>query len=188
MKQEDVDRMIAVIQQYIPKFKIIPKKESWLQRAIGWLLTPVNPEYMSNYITVMFGKMYIPEHYDQYTPAQVCSILRHEFVHLMDAKLYGLLFTLSYLFFLPAVWTFRAFWELRAYTQTMLFEYENTGRIEESTKEFIVGQFVGSQYVWMCPFRDTIERKVEELAIQIQKGEITGFYPHQDFISVTLKL
>ena len=63
-------------------------------------------------------------------------VLRHELVHVRDAWRTGLLpFAFSYLFLLPAGLTLRAFWELRAYTETMRVEFEETGTIADSTLE-----------------------------------------------------
>ena len=61
-------------------------------------------------------------------------------------------FALSYLFLLPALFTFRAYWEMRGYAETMRVELEDTGSIADETLTFIQEQFTGPAYFWMCPF------------------------------------
>lgn len=168
------------MQQHLPRFQMCYKNESRWQKLIGWLLWPINRTYMTQYTTVMFGKVYFPsrEQMANWGPSQVYSTLRHEFVHLMDAKRFPLWFELSYLFLLPIGLTFRAYWEWRGYTQTLLVEYEQTGSISPNTKTYILNRFVGADYGWMFPFRKPLERWMEHTCQHIQDGIITGPYPY----------
>lgn len=177
--KNDYEKLIATIKWYIPEFDILEKQNSWFQKLIGWLLYPFNKTYMTNYYTVMFGKLWVPSGYKNYSYSKLYEILRHEFIHLLDKKKYGILFDLSYLFLFPIVITFRAFWELRAYTQTMLVEYEIHNEISETTIDWIIEQFVTSNYLWMFPFKNTLKIKLNTIKNNILNGTINGFsYPH----------
>lgn len=177
---KDVEELKATIKKHLPKCEIIQKSESRFQRLLGWLLKPINYRYMTAYVSAMFGNIYLPSKAKEWSAGTTYSILRHEFIHLLDAKKWPLLMELSYLVVLPFVWTVRSHWELRAYTQTMLVEYEETGEIEQGTVTWIVHQFTSSNYGWMCPFKDRITAKVASARAQILAGHIKGLtYPHE---------
>lgn len=177
--QRDVDELVANMREILPSFDIKQKSESKLQRAIGWILSPFNKGYMTTYATTMFGKIWLPSGASQWSPETLYQLYRHEFIHLLDAKTYSIFFTLSYLLLLPVIFTCRCLWELRGYTQTMLVEYEKTGRIENDTLDWIAGQFTGSLYLWMCPFKGWLMSRLNSIRDRITNGEIKGFlYPH----------
>lgn len=177
--QKDFEDFVQIVKQHIPSFEIIQKKDSWFQRLLGFLLWPINDWYMHKYVSVMFGKMYLPTEAKDWSYDTLYEILRHEFIHLLDAQKYPILFELSYIFALPAVFTMRSFWELRAFTQTMLVLFENTGKISDAHIDWIVSQFVTSRYAWMNPFEKKLREKLELIRIAIQKGEIKGMmYPY----------
>lgn len=183
LTQDDVDQFIAWMQQHLPRFAIVYKNESRWQRFLGWLLWPINRTYMTEYTTVMFGTIYFPsrEIVQSWGHEQVYGILRHEFVHLMDARRFPVWFELSYLLLLPFGLTMRAFWEWRGYTQTLLVEYECCGTISEHTQNKIIDRFVGADYGWMFPFRRILTRWLQHLCQRIEREEIIGPYPYRDW-------
>jgi len=179
--QQDVDDFVEWSKTHLPNFEICFKDESPLQRFIGKLLWPINKSYMTAYTTVMFGKVYFPsrEIIADWGPESVYKILRHEFVHLMDAKRFPILFELSYIFLLPAFVTMRAYWEWRGYTQNLIVEFEETGDISDETCEFIIQRFVNSDYGWMFPFPNWLRKRFARLRQKIIAGKIKGPYPYQ---------
>ena len=181
--QEDIEHLVAWIQQHLPGFAICYKDESRLQRLIGWFLWPINRVYMTRYTTVMFGKVYFPSRkiVESWSKDSVYRILRHEFVHLMDAKRFPLWFEFSYLFLFPAFWTFRAFWEMRGYTQDLILEYEDLGYISKATLQFIHQRFIGSEYGWMWGTRGSAWRWLQKVKVQVEAGELTGPYPYTEW-------
>jgi hypothetical protein len=87
-------------------------------------------------------------------------ILRHEYVHIKDCVNFLYIpFIISYLFILPALITFRAYWEYRAYCETLRVTYEEYGKVTQSQINFIVKQFTGSSYLWMFPFEKFLQKK-----------------------------
>ncbi len=159
-----------VFERYAEGFRIRYKDESGLQRLIGALLRPVNPHYLSRYTTVMFGRVYFPsrEWCAFQGPEALYLTLRHEAVHLRDARRFPLLFQLSYLFALPSVFTARAWWEWRGYAETLRATYEVTGCISDAQLDHITRCFTGPDYLWMCPFPRFIRGRLERLRDEIQ--------------------
>ena len=119
------------------------------------------------------------ETHGDWTKINVYSTLRHELVHIRDARRFPILFQLSYtLLPLPALFAYcRADWEFRGYAQNMIASYNHHGVIEDSQIEFIVSKFSGSLYFWMFPFTKTMRRKVKALAKDIEEGTVYGYYP-----------
>lgn len=180
--KETLDEYILYIKKHLPGFEIRFKDQSRFQRFIGWLLKPFNPRYMSGYITTMFGKVYFPsqEFFDSRLPSSNYRVLRHEFIHLMDAKRFPFWFELSYLFLLPAVFTMRSYWELRGYTQDLLCTYEEFETIPDASLDWITAQFTGPWYLWMWPFKKKVREALVEIKEKILRGEIKGPYPYKD--------
>lgn len=96
---------LAILNQFeITIGKIIPgaqvkfKNESWLMKMIGFILSPFNPGFMTDYITTIGYTVYFPtRQYYESAPEASFSILTHEFVHMWDRK-QDSLFSLKYLF------------------------------------------------------------------------------------------
>lgn len=150
---EKYNEIVEELQSEFPRFRVIPKENNvWMKILYSLSLMRFwNPDFMTAYVTVMFGRVYMPAHLiGTYTGYM---ILRHERVHLRDAARWPLLFELSYLFFpLPFVLTLRAYWEYRAYCESLVVEAERYGYVRRDSIEFYVGQFTGSYYLWMFPF------------------------------------
>ena len=168
---DDVATLVAALAAELPRFRIRYKDESRLQRAIAALLRPFNRRYLSDYTTVMFGAVYFPSRSWQRAvgPRDIWLILRHEAVHLRDARRWPLLFQLSYLFVLPAGVTLRAWWEWRAYAESVRATMEIDGVVEDAMLADIAERFVGSDYLWMWPSRAWIQSRLERL-----RGSLRG--------------
>ena len=178
--ENDVTDLVAMMKHFIPGFEVKYKSEAWHQRLIGFLLRIINNQYMTSYVTAMFGKIWLPSNAIYWTASTRYSIYRHEFIHLLDAKKWSFLMSFSYLVLLPTVFTMRSFWELRGFVQNMITEYEQTGDITGATLDWIVSQFVTSKYFWMYPFRNKLRSKLETIKLEIKAGNISGLtYPHK---------
>jgi hypothetical protein len=159
----------AELARALPRFAIRYKDESRLQRWIGVLLRPLCPTYCTRYTTVMFGKVYFPSRAwcEAVGPGAIWRILRHEAVHLRDARRWPLIFPLSYLVCLPTVFTARAWWEWRGYVETMRAEAEITGAIPDALLDHIQARFTGPDYAFMCPFPRFVRRRLERARAEI---------------------
>ena len=165
-----LDDLLAEMKAEFPKFKVVDKEDSRLQRAIAWVVKPFSPKFMVDYATTIGTTVYMPKAWGAYTRYEV---LRHERVHLRDHRKapFGL-FALSYLLLLPAGFTMRALWEYRAYVETMRVEYETFGTVFDSTINWLVDIFTGPGYFFMCPFKGYIRRKLEKTRADIIAGRV----------------
>ncbi len=157
-----VEAYEAELAEELRGFAVIYKDESRLQRTIGVLVRPFNKTYMTQYTTVMFGRVYFPSRAwrKRRGPEQIYKTLRHEAVHLRDMRRFPLLFQISYLFLLPAGLSARAYWEWRAYTETMRVEAELHGRIDDRLLDEIQARFTGPDYLFMFPFPGFLRRRL----------------------------
>lgn len=153
-------QIVAELKTEFPNFEIVQKENNWLMRLIYnlTLMRFWNPDFMSAYVTVMFGRVYMPSYLIGSLTGYM--VLRHERVHLRDAARWPVLFELSYLLFpLPFFITMRAYWEYRAYCESLVTEAELFGYVRRDTIDFFVNQFTGSYYLWMFPFPDFLRRR-----------------------------
>ena len=115
-----------------------------------------------------------------HTQLTVYRTLRHELVHIRDARTYPVWFQVSYtLLPIPlGLAYFRADWEFRAYAQTLIVTYNQYGSIDEEMIQQIVKHFTDHLYFWMWPFKKTMDRKVRALVKAIEEGRVYGYYPN----------
>jgi hypothetical protein len=158
------ERLLAEMRGEFPSFAIVPKRESDLQAVIGALLSIVTlggqRTYVDRYHTVMFGKLYVADAWDTMDDAARYILLRHERVHLRQARRMG--FVVMALVYLVPVLPLGLAWgrariEWEAYVETIRSTAEVHGldaarRLEPE----IVRRFVGPDYGWMWPFPSVI--------------------------------
>ena len=110
----------------------------------------------------MFGRVYFPSRQfcRDIGPARVYQTLRHEAVHLSDMQRFPVLFHFTYLFVLPLGPSLRAWWEWRAYLETLRVEAEICGDISDDVLERIERCFTGADYGYMWPFPNDIRRRL----------------------------
>lgn len=95
---DDVKRFEDWLRREIPDLRVVFKDQSWYHKAIGWLLYPFNPGYMTSFITTMGSAIYYPSKASyEANPAGTLSVLAHEFVHIYDSK-HDRFYKLAYLF------------------------------------------------------------------------------------------
>jgi len=89
-----------VIREDVPAFEVAYKTESLLMGILGFLLYPLNSEYMTGYVTTWGNTVYFPNRsyvFEDFTRA--FRILAHEYVHLVDSKKHGFFgYKLTYVF------------------------------------------------------------------------------------------
>lgn len=93
--QERFLEALACVRKFVPKFRVRDKADSFLQRAIGWLLKYVgNPDYMRNYWTTIGYTTYRST---VVYPDEWLTVL-HEGCHAVQRKRWRFLFYIGYLF------------------------------------------------------------------------------------------
>jgi len=170
--EADVEAYERRLGEELAGFCVCYKDESRLQRLIGVLLRPFNRAYMTGYTTVMFGRVYFPSRGWRRgrDPREIYCTLRHEAVHLRDARRFPLLFQMSYLFFLPAFLTMRALWEWRGYVETVRAETEVYGSVPDERLDEIADRFAGADYLFMFPFKGLVRRRLTRVRAEITRG------------------
>lgn len=172
------DDLLGDVQKEFPGFKVEQKTKSWLMIVISYLLF-FNRDFMTNFITTIGSTMYVPDAWYTWHDNLKSEVLRHERVHLLQQKRYGmLLYSLLYLLIpLPfgLAW-YRAQLEWEAYQETMRCIAEEYG-VEmlrnPSFKENMLDHFTTGQYGWMWPFRSQVNKWYDDFVAVLEKDAIS---------------
>ncbi len=165
------EALLADIQREFPQFEIRPKRGDEVQRAIAVGLAIVTlggqRAYLTRYHTVMFGRLYVPEAWGTMDDDARYILLRHERVHLRQARRMGFV-VMAIVYLLPLfplglAWG-RARIEWEAYIETIrstaeVFGLDAARRLEDE----LVRRYVGPDYGWMWPFPSVIRRWFREV-------------------------
>jgi hypothetical protein len=167
-----LDALRADLAREFPRFRIVPKSQSRLSRAIDLALKVVTlgrqSRFLTHYHTVLGDTLYVPDGWEQASALDRVVTLRHERVHLRQRRRYGTV-GMAVLYLLPffplglAYGRARLEWE--AYRETIRATAELKGRAAAHHPELrrrIVEQFTGAAYGWMWPFPRAIERWIAE--------------------------
>lgn len=176
--------LIEDIKREFPKFQIVRKRDSDLMIGINDAIQTMtfgenDDEFLTRFVTVIGNTLYVPDYwYDDpdYIDADRIIVLKHELVHMRQRKRYTpFLYALLYLFLpLPIIFAyFRMKFEKAAYEETFrakLEQYPDTHDLNTASyRERVVQYFVSSEYLWMWPFRASIEAWYDETIKRIQE-------------------
>jgi hypothetical protein len=182
------DAYLARIQREFPSFRLREKRSSRAQRAIGKgleLLTLGGMRtYVSGYHTVMFGTLWVSEGWHAMSDLERYVLLRHERVHLAQARRWGALpMGLAYLFLpLPLGLAYaRARIEWEAYEETLRALVEVHG-LEAARRQraWLKARFVGPDYGWMWPFSRAIDRWFDDAIARLAREVEAGSLPIEE--------
>jgi len=170
------EALLRSIRDEFPRFAIVPKRESALQRAIGVFLAVVTlggqRHYLSHYHTAMFGKLYVPASWDAMDDDARYILLRHERVHLQQRRRMGdLVMALVYLLpFFPLFLAWgRARIEWEAYVETIRATAEVHGLdAARALEPEILRRYTGPDYGWMWPFPSAVRRWFAEAIADLE--------------------
>ncbi|WP_394826625.1 hypothetical protein [Pendulispora albinea] len=165
------ETLIDEMKAEFPTFEILKKRHNRLQRAIHRALLVLTlgrmRTYLTQYHTVLFGKLWVPDSFDTMSDADRYILLRHERVHLRQRARMGDI-TMAFVYLIPffplglAYGRARIEWE--AYTETIRATYEVFGLPSAKLlRKHIVDRFVGPDYGWMWPFRRMVGRWFDEV-------------------------
>jgi hypothetical protein len=169
--------LLEAMRDEFPRFEVLPKRASALQRAIGGALAVVTlggqRHYMTRYHTVLFGKLYVSDAWDGMDDRARYVLLRHERVHLRQRRRMGdVVMAIVYLVpILPLglAWG-RARIEWEAYVETLVATAEVYGlEAARGLEDEIVRRYTGPDYGWMWPFPSTIRRWFREAITSIEE-------------------
>lgn len=142
-----------------PKFSVVRKSDSRFMRLIG-LLMFFNKSFMTSFHTTVGNTLYVASAWANMTDLGKAALLRHERVHLRQQKRFSMVvYALMYTVLLPAVFTFRAVLEREAYEESLRAQLEYWGpeSFTPEVRERYVQYFIGADYLWMRPFRKSVE-------------------------------
>ncbi len=154
-----------------PSFQILPKRTSALQRAIHVALLVLTVgqmrTYLTQYHTVLFGTLWVPDAWETMDDDARYILLRHERIHLRQRRRMGDV-TMAFVYLVPffplglAYGRARIEWE--AYIETIRATAELRGLpAAKALRKPIVARFVGPDYGWMWPFRGQVEAWFDEV-------------------------
>jgi hypothetical protein len=170
------EELLDDIRREFPSFDVQRKRSSDLQRGIALFLRIVTfgamRTYLTEYHTVLFGTLWVPDSWESLEDDDRYILLRHERVHLRQRKRLGdVLMAFVYLvpFFPLGLAYGRARLEWEAYMETVRATYEVKG-LERARllRRHIVDRFVRADYGWMWPFRRSVEGWFDELIADIE--------------------
>lgn len=160
----DKEKEVLITQQGV---RVILKVDSSFMKFLAGILWIISfgtqKRFMSDYTTTIGKTIYLPTNWLRYSQNTRSAIIRHELVHVSQMKRYTLFgFALLYLFIpLPFLLAyFRMRFEKEAYVETLKSYYTNYGEEfirRAEIKNHVVSQFVTGAYLWMWPFRKSIE-------------------------------
>lgn len=155
------DDLVKEIREEFSDFQIKKKSESNFMKVIGFILRVITfnkmKAFMTEFTTTIGNTIYVSTRWDTLSDTAKVIVLRHERIHLRQAKKYTRpLFSFLYIFVLPALWTYRSKFEREAYEETMMASVEAYGLeiLSESMKMNMVRYLSSSQYFWMMPKKD----------------------------------
>ncbi len=179
--------LVREILAEFPDFKIVPKRNSTWMKVADVLLRLLSfgrmRSFMTSFVTIMGSTVYVPDSWALKDPLGRCVTLRHERVHLRQKKRIGeVYFTFLYFFWaFPFIFAYkRRDFEQEAYEESMraLVEYYGTWALaDELYREDMIGHFTSAEYLWMWPFRPSIETwydgVVSKLSHEIARADST---------------
>ena len=154
--------LLAEIEREFPRFRIIPKHESLMQRVIhhGLRLLTLGAmdRYLAGYHTTMGQRVYVAASWDNLSPESKYQVLRHERVHIRQFRKYTFLGMGFLYLFVPCPFGFaffRAKFEKEGYAESIRAAAEVHGIEHVASTSFrdnVIQQFTSSAYGWMWPF------------------------------------
>jgi hypothetical protein len=195
VSQKKADALQAALDEYGVRLHI--KRDGyrvWWYAVAAWLVKLMffavyvlsfgafNKDFDRDFATTFGRDVYLSNRHRKIDLREYAQyqLVRHELMHVIQADEHGAFwFRLSYLLVLPAGWTYRAKWEMEAYTQQMIANQEEFGRISDGTLSWIEGQFVSPSYLFMRPFRKKVRSQLEEIRDGIERGDIRGMHPYR---------
>ncbi len=162
---------VGQIKREFPSFAILYKRGSRLQRAIHITLAIITlggmKTYGTQYHTVLFGKLWVPDSWDRMNDTDKIILLRHERVHLRQRARMGDV-GMGLMYLIPIFPLFLAYGRARieweAYTETIRATHELLGPGHaKMLKGAIVSRFTGPDYGWMWPFPKVVGRWFDEV-------------------------
>lgn len=178
LSNDGYNKLIDDIRKEFPDFKIIKKTDSRFMKFINIFLYVSSfgkmKTFMNSFITTIGTTVYVPDSWDDRSVSSKAITMRHERVHMRQARDFGrIAFSLLYLFFpVPLVFAyFRMKFEKEAYEESLkaAYEYYGTKLFTQALKDDIVQHFTSAEYMWMWPWKKSMEEWYDRVVVGITK-------------------
>lgn len=178
LSREGYVDLLADIKIEFPDFRITKKRHSKLMKFFDASLKVMSlgqmTNFMSYFITTVGTTVYVPDEWDSWSPSRKAIILRHERVHMRQARDFGNLkfFFLYLLFPVPAFFAFfRTKFEKQAYEESIraYFEYYGSKFFTPALREDTIRNFTTASYLWMWPWKSSIEKWYDSVVAAVTK-------------------
>lgn len=165
--KDEYESLLDEVKSEFSDFEILIKNRSVLMKFIDAALHIITfgqmKNFMTGFITTMGNKVYVPDSWEMSSITNKIEIIRHERVHMRQAKKYGrFLFSFLYLVvpFPVGVAYYRKKFEQEAYEESLkaLYEYHGEKIFTPRLKESMLAHFITEQYFWMWPWRKDLEK------------------------------
>ena len=175
-----LEELLGELQAEFPSLRIAKKRDSRLQRAIHVALAILTlggqRRYLTEYHTVLFGTLWVPDAWDAASDESRYVLLRHERVHLRQRRRLGDV-GMAFVYLVPYFPIFLAYGRARleweAYEETLRATAELHGPDAlEALRPGIVRRFVGPDYGWMWPFPRRIHAWFDDAVRRIRVGSV----------------
>lgn len=179
LSNEGYDALLNEIKNEFPEFNVVKKSESRLMRTIGSFLKIASfgkmNTFMDSFITTIGTTVYVPDQWDSRSASTKAITMRHERVHMRQARRLGrFIFSFLYLFFpLPVAFAyFRTRFEKEAYEESLraLAEYYGPKFFTPTLREKIIAHFISAEYMWMWVHKQSIEAWYDGVVADITKN------------------
>lgn len=176
----DLERVILLIRGEFPDFEVREKSESTLMKVINVFLLIITfgqmRSFMTTFTTAIGETIYTPEKWSTLPEVSRIRILRHEIIHMRQRRRYTfVLHAFLYLFFPFPVFLayYRKKFEQEAYEETMrciVLTHGVAALKNERFREATISHFTSAQYLWMWPFRKSLEAWYDEVVARLEEG------------------
>lgn len=180
--EQDYLNLLSEIKNEFSDFKVIDKTESKLMKTIDTLLRVITfgamKEFLTRFTTTLGNTVYVPGTWPSYSVESKLIILRHERVHMRQARRYTRpLFSFLYLFFpLPVLFAYcRRSFEAEAYEESLaaMAEYFGPKMLlsNEKVKASMLAHFTSAEYFWMWVEKGSLNNWYDSTVAKLQNPE-----------------
>jgi hypothetical protein len=176
-----VELLLGEISSEFPNFRIVPKSESRVMKAIDRFLRVVTlgrqSRFLTEYHTILGTTLFVAPTWQTMDAKERAVLLRHERVHMRQSKRLGpvgmaLLYLLPFFPLGLAYGRARLEWEAYRETLTATMELWGIDAARNATlRSKIISRFTGPDYGWMWPFRPAVEAWYDRHIAQLCQSE-----------------
>lgn len=163
----DYLKLLLELEREFPHFRVVHKERSRFMVFLDLLLKVVSfgqmTEFMTRYVTVLGQTVYVPSSWGSMAWGGKVVALRHERVHLRQARRWGVLFAPMYLMWpVPVFLAYaRMSFEYEAYVESMQAQFDLTRDVPGQYVDAVVRQLTGPGYLWAWAYKDGLRESLE---------------------------